>query len=896
MITSRKLSYLPVVVLLVLVGMFAFHSPVHAEDVVPPVSDAPAETQPEAPAADSPVAQAPETAPVVAPSDAPAGNVEAPAADNPVVQAPETPTEVATGDVPAAEVEAPAADPVVVPTVTENPSADQATVAEPDNSTAATTDTPAPVADVEAPPASSDLVVVNSEGEGVPMATVESEKIMATGDPYFTVGSTLYQFFKTGSGLCGVSTTCWESTTPIQAAIDYMAANSLTPTDKKLYIEADTYNENVVINGSLNGVKGLTGIYGLGTTPEDVTINGSLTIRNFLTGFSVNNLFVTNSSCSNCAAILAEDNNGLIKLTDVKATANGSNSRGIEIHHSGSVELNRVNATGSTSNGAYIVNAGTGALIIKNSSISGNVRGLYIDTNGAATLTGVSASDNYGDYGAYIHSLGLNINQSIFSNNGGNGLEVIAHDSGGSVTIQNSQFNNNGISGMDVRQKGNVSLTNIRANSNQANGVYLDTCDWSGVDGTFCRNPFTGNVSILNAVIVGNGISVDGSGLYVMAKGTINVTNVTSSLNGNSLHVPAISGYGATLYNNRVTVPAVVNVTNSTFNNNNQTGLVVLSKGVITIKDISANNNTNEGTTLENNITGVLAGINIQASPDVVNNFNYNADNGLKVNSNGAVVLNAVNADGNVAGTGIIVNNAGGTGVVTIDGVKGTSISNNGGDGIWVVSKGFITLKNLTVSWNDGYGALLDNTTGPAGVSILVSLPGWYNGFENNGDDGLRILTNGAVIVQRSKASDNQHNGAYINNSTGLGNVTISDSSFNKNGQTAPVSGTDYGLFVQTKGIVTLTNINGNGNGKSAGAIYSGGAWLDNSTSPTAKTITITKGFFVDNFGVGMDILASGAVMYKTGTISNNQSSGVSIDNRSAIANQNVTVDSVNFW
>ena len=53
-----------------------------------------------------------------------------------------------------------------------------------------------------------------------------------------------------------------------------MSDHNLTPTDRKLYIEADTYNEEVWVEGNLPGVKGLTGLVGKGATPEDVQING----------------------------------------------------------------------------------------------------------------------------------------------------------------------------------------------------------------------------------------------------------------------------------------------------------------------------------------------------------------------------------------------------------------------------------------------------------------------------------------------------------------------------------------------------------------------------------------------------------------------------------------------
>ena len=113
---------------------------------------------------------------------------------------------------------------------------------------------------------------------------------------------------------------------------------------------------------------------GIGDPPEDVRIDGFLYIFNFLAGFSVSNLSVTNSSYADDAAIWTWDNKGTLKLTDVKTQATEEDSTGILIAHNGTVELNRVNSNDNGYIGARIWNWGSGGIKITNSTFRQNLQ------------------------------------------------------------------------------------------------------------------------------------------------------------------------------------------------------------------------------------------------------------------------------------------------------------------------------------------------------------------------------------------------------------------------------------------------------------------------------------------------------------------------------------------
>ena len=192
------------------------------------------------------------------------------------------------------------------------------------------------------------------------------------------------------------------------------------------------------------------------------------------------------------------------------------------------------------------------------------------------------------------------------------------------------------------------------------------------------------------------------------------------------------------------------------------------------------------------------------------------------------------------------------------------SFNDNDHDGLKVYSYGAILINNLTANDNGwvapiaGFGAYLDNCdlNGSACATITpkaVTLTGTVNA-NGNFDDGLYIDSLGAVTMTNVSASGNGQDGVNIENSYNAAkpqNVTLKGSnSFNDNGWS--------GLVIYSYGAIALNNITANGNGVS-------GTILDNhisGSSSFAKTITLTGvNAFVGNTNNGLNFQSSGSVV-----------------------------------
>ncbi len=746
MTRNRFWLSLPLCLLVALLAAFLFVSPVLAQDEVPPE---------------------------VVPTEAPAEAVPAEAAPEAAV-----PTE-----------EAPVEEPLVEPT--EAAPADELPVEE------------APAEEPSLAEALDDAGVVLSDqsGEPVTLAARSSGMLVTEGDPYFTVGSTTYQFFYAADpGTCG--TNCFLSPTPISAALQHMADNNFTPTDRKLYIEAATYTDLVQVDGAAPGVKGLLGIVGLGATPEDVQINGRFYIYNFLTGFSVSNLSVTNSIADD-AAIWTWGNKGTLKLTDVNAQATSEDGSGIIISHNGTVELERVNASNNAYHGAYIENFGTGPVKINNSTFDNNLQDVFDgvenidcfnwdefgnciewDPNynglnigwaaGPVVITGVTASGNYGDgTGVYAYNSAVTVKNSAFDNNipeegsdadgsWGDGLYIDSN----TVILENIQANNNDLRG--IMSYANTSFTgkHLHADANQWSGVQVTTCfEWDYTDET-CDNTGAGTVTITNSGVSGNGEN----GFFIEAKGAVTMTSIYTGGN-----------YWDGIFVDNTASPAAPAVTLTDVGaTGNSHGINLQIKGVATLKDLELYDN---------------------------------GANGLHIQSLG-------------------------TGAITITNAANTfnDSRNNGGNGYFIESHGPVTVTNFDTHENGGLGGYIDNSMAATAAAVTINMlatTDYINGYWNNGDGGLQVFSRGAVSISRVQISSNGGFGAEIMNvppSPAAGvPVTVSDSSFDWNG-----FGYD-GLNILSKGLITLLNVRANHNGGN-------GVYLDNKTTNGTAGVTINAG------------------------------------------------------
>ncbi|MBI3536966.1 MAG: hypothetical protein HY070_05350, partial [Chloroflexi bacterium] len=101
---------------------------------------------------------------------------------------------------------------------------------------------------------------------------VANPKRDAVPDPYITFDGVTYRFLSDCTGFSN----CTQSTTPIQAAVNYFAQNSsvIAANDRTIFVDGGTYKENISINGinalavrgSVNGARSV--------------IDGSVTIAN----------------------------------------------------------------------------------------------------------------------------------------------------------------------------------------------------------------------------------------------------------------------------------------------------------------------------------------------------------------------------------------------------------------------------------------------------------------------------------------------------------------------------------------------------------------------------------------------------------------------------------------
>jgi len=596
-------------------------------------------------------------------------------------------------------------------------------------------------------------------------------------------------------------------------------------------------------------------------------------------------------------------NNSLSK--PAKVTLTGINlfennyTHGLFINSTGAIETNNLTANQNGGYGAYLSNTsyvGYSSVLLKgvNTFFNNGLDNLYVLASGPVSISSVT-STFAGQTGVYVNNAhdaakpqivtftGIN----IFNDNDYHGLNV---SSFGAVTLNNITANNNGSAGffqgvwvdnynygsafipsavtfigthsfngntsrgLEVRSLGNITLgsISITVSNNSGYGVYL-------------KNNYSGGVG--NVTLTGTSV-FDGNSqtnLFIESYGTVTINNVTAqnSVNGSGVHISNELGMLAK--------PVFINGTN-VFSNNAQAGMYVLSLGAVTLNNVTADNNPATGVSVNNTAGPVSSGVTLNGT----NSFNGNGGNGLSINTNGAVITNSITATMNSNyGVYIFNNFTGSTGGVTLRGTN--TFSNNSQDGLRIISRGLITLNNVTSNANTGMGAYIDNNAAliPVGVTFTGT-----NVFTNSAQAGIQVYTKGAVTANNITASNNAQQGMYING--GAGKVTLTGiNTFNTN--------TATGLEIISNGIVTLNSITANN------SVNGSGMNLTNNGGGITATVTLTGvNTFTGNKLTGLTINSGGAVTMTKVTADNNgtstNSSGMYIS-----AGGNVTVTCMSF-
>lgn len=782
---------------------------------------------------------------------------------------------------------------------------------------------------IESLPEDTEIIVLDENGEALPLATAEAEDAVYNGDPLWCPAGVAPN---PGVGGCSPSFTGFTDDAPLTdnglIAWLYDPLNATTVSKAGVIWVAYDYGTtevgDIIIDGTQvagtmetfaltiqGGWNGTNGSKLLDTTTPYSEINNLFIISNWNNAVTVNNLFVTGVSAPSNSAL--------------------------EVYTTGNITVNNVDVVNNTAvyGGAYLNNSGgTGNVTVNDSTFNNNagtgtyVVGLDISTAGTVTLKNVTtnANSSSNDTGG----IGTNISNT-------NGTTPKAVNINGT-----NQFNYNEVNGLIVNSKGVITINNVTAmNNTDGHGVLLDNCSYNA---GICDYGVSSGVSVKGT----NNFSNNGyDGLRVISGGVITVNNITANGNGTSASRPAVTltydapidatGKGVFLLNIGATTPKNITISGTnTFNFNASNGLSVFTDGMITVNNITANFNEcdptkdtdptwcagavllgNSGVTqtgygrfeLNNDHAqqnGLFVMINsgkgavtlnnlfafangdigveiaagggtpataINVTINGANTFLNNGDSGLTINTDGTVTLNNLTAESN-GNYGVFVSNIGLTKAVTLKGIN--TFNTNTNTGLYIQSYGAITTNAVTAFANStGEGVYLDNCVDNGGTcDALTVQPITMNGnnlIESNGGviyPGLNIKSRGAITINNLSTNQNGDDGAFITNdyTNSVGGVTIKGyATANNNG--------DMGLNINSYGAISLINVTANFNGAH-------GAYLDNADTTTPKTVTIAGiNHFNGNSNSGLLIRSFGAITTNALTVTSNTDNGISFNN-----------------
>lgn len=691
--------------------------------------------------------------------------------------------------------------------------------------------------------------------------------------------------------------------------------------------------DNATINDALADwitFKGIGMIYLEGTyhQAEDVYINGSsvpqyLTLKGivwdgssgtpYLYGnFEVNNMaagFLLQGFTINGQVEFA-NNKGLLMLQNMTLDQEGNDGHGLNVYnHSGPVTLNQVRVANARNYGVYINNAypssaATGAVTVNNLTI--------LNTS---SFPGDSSTMFGGAY--FISNSPISINGLFVKDTDGVGVRIKYGP--GAVTIKNGYVGfskpfdiYDGI-GLRILGAGSlvgvVTLDNLRIYDNQSDGILianggvvkLNNVYSSGNSGGYGLHlgdtdtpDSTKSLTINNSQFNWN----YWGGVHALVRGPVSITNTEISGNwGEDFNLEGDDATGLYL-DNRSLSGAVVTITGLKANDNKQNGITILTRGSATLTNIEAyNNRGGRGADID-----ASAGVGMVTINTSIFNDNYQ---GLSVMSQKNITLKLVEASNNEDYGAWLQNNSG-TGNVTLLGLgtSGNNFHKNRGAGVAglnIVSSGTVSVTNVSTDGNSGSGVYIDNSTGLGGVSVLSASPLWMNNFSGSqGGSGLQIYSKGNIKLVNVSAWDNSVDGVSLDNCIdgpclGSGSITISTLG---TGMVNNFSNNKLGsgLFAESFGSITLTNVEASRNGFM-------GVWVMNDQDNTLGTestgnitlTNLTSRDFSENGFAGLYATSYGSITVKGVNAFNNPFYGAYLGSLPDGAGKTVSVSNSTF-
>jgi hypothetical protein len=776
--------------------------------------------------------------------------------------------------------------------------------------------------DIQNISATGDGIEITGQTGNVTMNKVESSangdegaKITTTGN--VTISNSEFDLNKPASGLAGldvnatglvtISTTSASENDYVGASIGANAGVKISDSvfERNGQSTGSSTANGLVIKPGTKGAMTLTNVFANdneGMNISIIDVNGPVTLTGIEADSSDQSIGIDIDTCNEVAGVCTATAAGPVSLTNIKAS--GNNQSNVVIFSSGAVTVNGITAQYSnTGYGLTIYNHRTAspqAVTVSNATIGSNtISNLYMWTKGNVTLNHILASyastgdginvdatwgsgtvsllntlgtnEVYGseEYGIMVNSNGaITINQIDANSTHNTGIYLSNASGTGAITLKNASANYNNIDNITnasvyLNSKGAISISNLYAYYGYGYGVWVSNV------GATSAVP----VSISDSYIYHN----DNDGLDVFSKGTITLTKVATYANNDGAGEPFYMG-GVYLENSTGT--GGVTITSST-SNDSYNGWTILSKGVVTINDIQAVGNTQQGLTIANNgATTTSPAVTLK-----LGSIHSNGSIGLEIDSKGLITLTSTSVYSNNASSlctqcNAIINNSFGTGGVTFTGTADQynyfaygTLSN----GVTITTNGPVNLNYVQVYSNPVYGLVIDNAgTGTVTVSNVYATDNTYS--------GIYITAKGTVTIYNPEVenNDSSEGGIYVNNTAGTGNVVVARSGTKCNTYSTLCSiyqnengGFGYGVYILSKGSVTLSYLDISDSPQA-------GVYIDNTLGTGSVTLTGVYANYM-TAGPGINITSNGAVTLTDIEATHNPTYGIEIDNHNTL-------------
>jgi fibronectin-binding autotransporter adhesin len=565
--------------------------------------------------------------------------------------------------------------------------------------------------------------------------------------------------------------------------------------------------------------------------------------------------------------------------------------------------VGEVNVTGGnwTNSGELQVgSSGNGSLTLSNGTVSNTtgIIGLGFSSTGVVNVTGGNWTNSGELYVGFEGNGSLTLSNGTVSNT--NGVIGTSVGSTGVVNVTGGNWTNSGnvILGEDLGTTGTLNLlggivTAAQVNEGPGNGTVTfngGTLRLTGNQTALFSGFETGDVTLLGNSTVGGTIDTQAfnvaTALVLTGNGSLTKQgNGTLTLNGNNTYTGGTTVANGTLRllnNNAVgtgnitTTGSVISYGNGiTINNpivlnSNDTQLEVLGTdsatqaGVISetggarplekigngTLNLTAANTYTGGTTVRNGTLAVNSGGSItHTSANLTVGLNSGDNATLTVGANSTVSNNL----------GLIGNDAGSTGTVTVDGGNWT---NAGQIDVGRSGNGSLTLNNGTVS---SVGGIIGNSANSTGT-VMVNGGNWTN-------------SNALFVGQRGNGTLTIGTNGTISNSSGVigsfggssGAVTVNGGNWTNNA-TLTVGRESNGTLTLNSGSVSNTSgVIGSAGGATGTVTVNGGNWTNSGNltlgfeSPATGTLNLSGG--VVTAAQVLEGTGNGTVTFNGGTL-----------------------------